>query len=165
MHSCKNQEQILNFVSIATATTLLGCSESTLRRRIADGSVIRKLEAGPNGRLMIDLDSIRPQLPANLTDDDIDLFKTADAGDAVAQTDLALYFLSKNNSKNAIYWLEAAAKQDYANAMHYLGHCYIEGKGVAKDENLGLMWLSKAAVCGHLISQEQMQAIRDKLTS
>ena len=49
--------------------------------------------------------------------------------------------------------------------MHDLGHCNIEGKGMAKNENLGLMWLSKAAVWRHQISQAQMQAIRDKLTA
>ena len=39
----------MDFVSIATATTLLGCSESTLRRRIADGSVMPFLGAvNPN---------------------------------------------------------------------------------------------------------------------
>jgi TPR repeat protein len=154
----------LNWISIATATTLTGCSESTLRRRIAAGSVQRKLEPGANGRLMIDLESIRPLITILMTEDDLALFLAADGGNAIAQTDLALFFLAQDNSKNAIYWLEAAVKQEYANAMHYLGHCYLNGHGVAKDANLGLMWLSKAAVGGHLISQAQMKVIHNRLS-
>lgn len=157
-------EFVLNWISIATATTLTGCSESTLRRRIAAGSVQRKLEPGAYGRLMIDLESIRPLITIAMTEDDLELFLAADGGDATAQTDLALFFLAQDNSKNAIYWLEAAVRQEYSNAMHYLGHCYLNGQGVAKDANLRLMWLSKAAVGGHLISQAQMKAIHDRLS-
>lgn len=153
----------MDFISIATTATLLGCSESTLRRRIADGSVSRTLEAGVNGRLMIDLNSIRAQIPSALTEEDIELFKAADKGNAEAQTDLGLLFLSKNNGKSAIYWFELAVRQDYANAMFFLGHCYLEGKITPKDEDLGLMWLSKAAVGGHLIAQGQMKAIRERV--
>lgn len=154
----------MNWISIATATTLTGCSESTLRRRIADGSVQRKPEPGSYGRLMIDLESILPLVTMEVSEEDLALFLAADDGDAIAQTDLALFFLAQNSSKSAIYWLEAAVRQEYANAMHYLGHCYLTGKGVTKDANLGLMWLSKAAVGGHLISQAQMQAIHNRLS-
>lgn len=113
---------------------------------------------------MIDLESIRPLVTMKVSEEDLALFLAADDGDAIAQTDLALFFLAQNSSKSAIYWLEAAVRQEYSNAMHYLGHCYLTGKGVTKDANLGLMWLSKAAVGGHLISQAQMQAIHNRLS-
>lgn len=112
---------------------------------------------------MVSLESIRPLITTSIREDEVELFLAADDGDAIAQTDLALFFLAQDNTKNAIYWLEMAVRQEYANAMHYLGHCYLTGQGVAKDANLGLMWLSRAAVGGHLISQAQMKAIHNKL--
>ncbi|MGP1665999.1 MAG: tetratricopeptide repeat protein, partial [Rhodanobacter sp.] len=79
---------------------------------------------------------------------------------AGAQTDLAVLFLSNAKPESAVYWLELAAKQDYANAMHLLGRCYTDGNGILKNEDLGIMWIAKAASHGHLISQGQMQALR-----
>ena len=67
-------------------------------------------------------------------------------------------------TRGAIYWLELAARQDYADAMHWLARCYLDGNGVAPDEYLGLMWLSKAAAHGHRISQGQLQVMRDRFT-
>ena len=49
--------------------------------------------------------------------------------------------------------------------MHWLARCYLDGNGVAPDEYLGLMWLSRAAAHGHLISQGQLQAMRDRFTA
>jgi TPR repeat protein len=113
---------------------------------------------------MVDLDSVKPHICIPLDEGDIALIKSADAGDAEAQTDLALLFLAANKFKSAIFWLELAIKKDYANAMYYLSRCYIDGNGVAQDENMGLMWLSKAAVYGSVIAQGLMQAVRKKLT-
>jgi len=134
-----------------------------MRRRIADGVVTRRLEAGENGRSMMDLESIMPHLDLPLEDGDVALIMSADAGTAEAQTDLALKFLLHNNAKGALYWLELAVKQEYANAMYYLGRCYIDGAGVARDENVGLIWLLKAAVGGHAIAGAQMQQVKEQL--
>ncbi|MGZ5028874.1 MAG: hypothetical protein ACXV9T_16965, partial [Methylobacter sp.] len=65
-----------------------------------------------------------------------------------------------NKQKSAVYWLELAAKQSLADAMHLLGRCYLEGNGLAKDENLGIMWIAKAASLGHPIALAQIQSIR-----
>ena len=153
----------MDFISIASAMTLTTWSESTIRRRIADGKLIRKLEACTNGRSMVDLDSIQAHIELKLGEGDLALILAADAGDDQAQTDLALLFLQAGNVKGALYWLELAIKQDNASAMYYLGICHIEGKGVVQDENLGLMWISKAAVHGHLIAQGMLQSMRGKL--
>lgn len=148
-------------VSLATAANLLELNERTLRRRIADGVLPRFSEDVNTNRTMIPFDAIQDQVVIPLEAADLELIEDADAGDAEAQNDLALLFLSSNKPQSAIYWLELAAKQDYADAMHWLGHCYLEGNGMLKDENLGMMWLSKAAAHGHVISQAQMQALRD----
>lgn len=158
-----HQVNNLNSISVATAISLTGWSESTMRRRIADGVVTRRLEAGENGRSMMDLESIMPHLDLPLENGDVELILAADGGVAEAQTDLALKFLLNNNAKGALYWLELSVKQDYANAMYYLGRCYIEGAGVARDENVGLIWLLKAAVGGHVIARAQMQQVKERL--
>lgn len=155
--------QALILISVAAAMTLTEWSESTFRRRIAEGSVRRQLEPGVNGRSMVDFDSIQPHLCLALGEQDLALIAAADAGDAEAQTDLALLFLAANKPKSAIFWLESAIKKEYANAMYYLSRCYFDGNGVAQDENMGLMWLSRAAVEGSIIAREQMQAVRTKL--
>ena len=47
---------------------------------------------------------------------------------------------------------------------YLLGRCHIDGNGVLQDENIGIMWLAKAAAHGHAVSQAQMQAMLDKFT-
>jgi uncharacterized protein len=154
----------LQLISITSATTLTEWSESTFRRRIADGSLTREFESGPAGRAMVTFDSIKPHICVSLEDEDIELIQDADAGNAEAQNDLALIFLGNDKPRSAIYWLELAAKQEYPDAMHWLARCHLDGNGVLRDENLGMMWLAKAAAHGHAISQAQMQAIRNKFT-
>jgi TPR repeat protein len=68
--------------------------------------------------------------------------------------------LENNKPKSAIYWLGLAAKQDFADAMHLLGSCYSKGNGLAKDNNLALMWIAKAASLGHPIAIAQIKSIR-----
>jgi hypothetical protein len=148
-------------VSIATAANLLEQSERTLRRRIAERLLPRLDEDGGTNRTMIPLSAIRDQIVIPLEGGDLELIEDADAGIAEAQSDLALLFLAKDKPHGAIYWLELAAKQDYADAMHSLARCYLDGNGVARNEDFGMMWLAKAAAHGHVISQAQMQSIRE----
>lgn len=113
---------------------------------------------------MIDLEAIKSHACIPLEDDDSHLIQDADTGNAEAQNDLALLFLENSKPRAAIYWLELAAKQDYPDAMHWLGRCHIDGNGVLQDENLGMMWLAKAAAHGHAISQAQMQTMLTRFT-
>jgi len=115
-------------------------------------------------KVKISLEAIRPYICIPIAIEDFHVIERADAGDVEAQTDLALIFLSNMKPENAVYWLKSAAKQDYMNAMHLLGRCYTDGNGLSKDENLGIMWIAKAAAQGHVISQGQMQAIYDRFT-
>lgn len=154
----------MELISLAAAVTLTEWSERTFWRRFADGTVKREAGGNGGGRSLVTLNSIRPYLCLPLNDEEIELVKLAGGGNAEAQNDLALIFLSNNKPKGAIYWLSLAAKQDHTEAMHWLGRCYMEGNGVPKDEDMGIMWLSRAAAFGHVISQGQMQAIRNKFT-
>ncbi|WP_194723874.1 tetratricopeptide repeat protein [Noviherbaspirillum malthae] len=151
----------MNIVSIATAASLIDQSERTLRRRIVDGSLTRLEDESGSNRTMIPFAAIKEQIVIPVVEEDLALIAEADAGRAEAQNDLALLFLSHDKPRSALYWLELAAKQDYPDAMHWLGRCYLEGNGTLKDDNLGLMWLAKAAAHGHAISQVQMEAMRN----
>ena len=155
----------MELISLAAAITLTEWSERTFWRRFADGSVKREIESSGNGKSMVHLESIEAHIAVPLASDDLLLVQQADRGDAAAQNDLALIFLSSGKTRGAIYWLELAARQDYADAMHWLARCYRDGNGVAPDVHLGLMWLSRAAAQGHLISQGQLQVMRDRFTA
>jgi len=152
----------MQFINIATATTLTGWSERTFWRRFADGSVKRDMSSAA-GKSMVEFESIKSHMCIPLSPNDYGLVEAADNGDVAAQTDLALLFLSYDKLKQAISWLEVAVKQEYAAAMRLLGQCYIEGQGVAQDSNLGIMWIARAAAKGDQISQAQMKAILKKI--
>jgi TPR repeat protein len=134
-----------------------------MRRRIADGIVRRRQENCPNGRAMVEFDSILPHIAFPLDGDDLALILRADGGDPEAQTDLGLKFLFNQNPRGALYWLELAVKQDYAAAMYYFGRCHTDGVGVQRNENEGLIWILKAALLGHAIAEAQMQNARERL--
>jgi len=147
----------MEYISLAAAITLTEWSERTFYRKFADRSIVRQTEGG---RTSIAFDSIQPFLCIPLATADILLVHQANTGLAVAQTELALLFLENNKVKSAMYWLDMAAKQDDADAAHWLGRCYIDGNGFEKDDNLGIMWLAKAASLGHIISMQQVLGIR-----
>jgi TPR repeat protein len=161
----QRRKQTVELISLAAAITLTEWSERTFWRRFADGSVKREVESGGNGKSMVHLESIEAHFAIPLAPEDLALVQQADRGDPSAQNDLALIFLAGGKTRGAIYWLELAAKQDCADAMHWLARCYLDGNGVAPDDYLGLMWLSRAAAQGHLISQGQLQAMRDRFTA
>lgn len=146
-------------LSLPAAITLTDWSERTFWRKFADGSLTREMV---NGKTLIDFASIEPHLSLPLEADDLAVLESADAGDAEAQNEMALILLSSDKAKGAIYWLELAAKQNHADAMSLLSQCHMQGNGVAKNENTGVMWLAKAAELGHVIAQQQMAGIRGR---
>jgi hypothetical protein len=146
-------------ISLQTATTLTEWSLRTIRRRIADGSLKCAANNENNHKTMICFDSIKHDICIPLEPDDIELIKSADAGDANSQNDLALLFLENNKPQSAIYWLKLAAQQDFSDAMQLLGSCYLHGNGLPKDNNFALMWIAKAASLGHPIAVAQIQSI------
>lgn len=152
-------------ISLATAITLTEWSKRTLWRRISDGTLTRGDYQGSDDKAKIQLDAIKAYICIPMKADDFFLVELADAGNAEAQTDLALLFLAHAKAASAIHWLELAAKRDYPNAMYLLGRCYTDGLGLASDENVGIMWIAKAAALGHVISRRQMQAMRSSFTA
>lgn len=145
-------------ISIATALSLTRWSERTLWRRLADGTLQRA--SLPSDKVGILLESLLPHCCIDLTPDDLLLLQAADAGDARAQTDLAVLCLSQHQPEHALYWLELAAKQNSPDAMHWLATCHAQGWGVPQDDDLALMWLAKAAAAGHFLAQQQITAIK-----
>lgn len=143
----------MHLINLATTLSLIERSERTLWRLVAEGTIQREII---NGKAFFQLASLIPFLCIPLQNDDFQLIADADAGDAAAQTDLAVIFLSNNKASAAIYWLELAAKQDFPDAMNHLGYCHACGRGLAKDESLGLLWIARAAALGHEISKKQV---------
>lgn len=151
-------------ISLSTAATLTGWSKRTLWRRLSDGTLARSSgqEILDDKKTKIDFATIASHVCIPVAADDIELIERADAGDTEAQTDLAVLFLANNKTESALYWLELAVRQNNAGSMYWLGRCHIDGTGVAIDENLGVMWIAKAASLGHLISQSLMHAMLSK---
>jgi len=150
-------------ISLQAAMTLTELSERTIRRRIADGSLKCASQSGAYNKTLICLESFMPDVGVPLLSSDIDIIEEADEGDAAAQTDLGLLFMSHGKWKSAMYWLEQAAKQSFPDAMQWLGECYLNGLGVDKDEHLAVMWIAKAASLGHAIAKLQIEAMRPNM--
>lgn len=149
----------MHTITLQAAMTLTEWSERTLRRRVADGTVQAANETASSNKTLILLDSIKQDSCIPLQADTLALLKQADAGDAYAQTDLALLFCVHGKTKSGLYWLELAAKQNFADALHWLGYCYLRGEGVAQNDNLAMMWIAKAAAQGHVIARAQIEAL------
>lgn len=151
-------------ISLSTAATLTEWSKRTLWRRISDGTLSRysNNEILDDKKTKIDFQAIKEHICIPLQSEDLALIEKADAGEGEAQTDLAILFLSNDKTESALFWLELSVKQNCANGMYWLGRCYIDGTGVTANENLGVMWIAKAASMGHVISKVLMDAIITK---
>jgi TPR repeat protein len=146
-------------ISLDTAIIVTDTSKRTLWRRLSEGIIARE-EDDERGRAMLVFADVVPVLCISIVLEDHELFINADAGDADAQNDLALLFLESDRPDVALHWLQLAAAQDHADAMHNLGKLYIKGIGIPKNDNLGLMWLAKAAAFGHVIAEQQLTALK-----
>jgi len=148
----------MQYISLAGAATLTAWSERTFWRKLADGSVAR---SPASGRAMIAFDDIKAHICIPLEPEDLLTLEQADSGDVAAQTDTAIVFLQHGKPKSAIYWLDLAVKHGNANAMYLLGRCYTDGSGVPVNEDLGTMWIAKAASLNHVLAQGLMQSMRN----
>lgn len=145
-------------ISLDTVCAITEMSKSTWRRRIAKGDFTR-LADDARGRAMLLWSEIEPHICVPIETEDKQFIVLADAGDAEAQDDIGQLFLMSKKYQAALYWFQQAAQQNNPDAMQWLGHCYINGKGVAKDEHLGIMWIAKAAAQGHMIAQGLMNVL------
>ena len=105
---------------------------------------------------------VAPHCCVPIAPEDQPFILLADAGNASAQDDIGHLFLLAEKHQAAVFWFQQAAQQKNPDAMQWLGHCYVNGKGVPKDENLGMMWMAKAAALGHVIAQGQMKGLIDR---
>lgn len=153
-----HQKMNTTTISIDTTSAITELSRRTWWRRISAGEVNRMAD-DDRGRTMLLWEEVAPHICVPIEPEDKQFILLADAGDADAQDNVGQLFLMSNKYQAAIYWFELAAQQNNADAMQWLGHCYINGKGVPKDENLGMMWIAKAAALGHVIAQGQMKGL------
>lgn len=145
-------------INLEAAASVTQLSKRTLWRRLSDGQITRQ----PNdemGRTMLTFEDLIPMLCIPMAHEDHGLVIEAAAGDANAQTDLALLFLDAGKPDIGLSWLTFAAEQGHPDAMHLLSKLHIQGNGTPKNDSLGLMWLAKAASVGHIIADEQITAL------
>jgi hypothetical protein len=88
--------------------------------------------------------------------------RKAEAGDAIAQFDLAKAYMSgtgvATDPNMALVWLQKSAAQDYFGAEYALGRMYQNGLGkLPKDQHEAASWFRKAA-------KQQNQASQDRLS-
>ena len=145
-------------VSIETAVAVTDRSRRTWWRHVSESKVSR-VDDDARGRAMLPWADVAQEITVPMDAEELAMVLDADAGDAEAQNDLGQIFLHADKYKAALYWLRQAADKDNADAMHWLAHCYFNGKGVPQDNNLGTMWLAKAAAHGHVIAQAQMHGL------
>ena len=162
IHNQPDKISSMPYISLPSAVTLTDLSERTLRRRLAEGLIV-KVNSEDSHKTLISLASIRSDFCLPFEAEQLELIQCADQGDAKAQNDLALFFLDNNKPKSALYWLELAIKQNIVDAMYLMGCCYLNGNGLPKDANLAIMWIAKAAAAGHPIALAQMQSIYPKI--
>jgi len=146
-----------HYISVKSYANLCDLSERTIRRYMATASIEFVTES-PN-RTLIAFNELNKSCTIPLTTEECNLILQADMGNSEAQADLAVLFLTHKKNSQAVYWLNLATKQQHADAMQLLANCFITGLGVKKDNNLALMWLSKAASLGSLLAKKQIEGI------
>lgn len=146
-------------VSVACAITLTGWSESTFRRRFADGTLKRVMEKGGAGRVMVTWASLRPYLAVDWSEAELPQLLAADLGDPAAQREVGLVLLAGGYAKGARQWLIVAAKRNDPEAAYWLCRLHLAGAGVEPDPAAAVRWLAEAARLGHTIAQAQISAL------
>lgn len=144
-------------ISIRTAALIMGRTQRTIWRRIAEKALHPC--GGQGNKTTVRLEDVIAGACIPLTDDDIDVIVRADRGEPDAQTDLALLFLAAGHPAQAIELLDLASARNYPEALYHLARVHINGTAGRADANTGLMWLARAAGAGHAIAIEQMKEV------
>ena len=175
-------------ISLHTAAILTGRSVRTWQRRIEEGLVPR---LGDGVRALVPFEAVQqsmegvPGEAANAwSAQDVQTLVRADQGEALAQAQMGSQFAllalrgaatatppapGHDAGRIAHYFLERAAEQAQADAMHWLGLLYAAGLGPTGDASdadadtsnnaMALMWIAKAAAHGHAIARQQLAAL------
>jgi len=154
----------MDAISLDATIAITTLSRRTWWRRISQ-DVVHRVADDERGRTMLSLDEVVPHICIPIEAEDLGFILRADAGQADAQNDIGQLFSIAGKHDSALYWLQHAVRQDHPDAMQWLGSCYLSGLGVPRDENLGLMWIAKAASHNHAIAQAQIDALRPNTTA
>lgn len=147
-------------ISLDTAARLLGQTKRHIRRRIAEGSLVKVNSSDVHGRTHIPFDAIRMDIGYPLTDEDISAIVQADTGDPVAQQEVALFFLEFGDTERALIWLQMSALSGCADAMLMLGECYIEGLAMPGNGMPAIQWIERAAETGMMLAVGTLAALK-----
>lgn len=171
-------------VSQNTAAALTGRSVRTWQRRVEQGLVERL----GDGKTLVPFAALAPELTVALGAEDLPLLVRADQGEAEAQADMGALLAQTALSVSAgvalqgpagaqdaarspqgaaaVYFLQAAADQGHAEAMHWLALLHAAGLAYGSNghegdggQALALMWLARAAAHGHAIAREQLAGL------
>ena len=148
----------MNAISLDATIAITALSRRTWWRRISQG-MVNRVSDDLRGRAMLCWAEIVPHICIPMKPEDLAYILRADAGQADAQNDIGQLFSIAGKHESSLYWLRQAVRQDHPDAMQWLGSCYLCGAGVPKDENLGLMWIAKAASHNHAIAQAQINSL------
>lgn len=136
---------VMATIRVTTAAALAGVDRRTVRRWLGDGD--------------IDLAALLQKADLRLSAEEAQTALQADSGSADACAELATIFAERGFHSRAVEWWQQAAERGHADAMHWLARAYLDGRGIAPDLNLGLMWLARSASLGHPISKAQTRAL------
>lgn len=151
----------MHWITLETAERLTGLTRRTLWRRVAGNPEWKRNQDDALRTAQIAIEAIRTDLIAvPRDDDDLAVVEAADHGDPDGMNDTALLLLEAGEPAAALHWLQRAAKRGHADAMHWLGRCYVSGDGVPADRDQGIDWLRRSAAAGHVISQQQIDSLR-----
>ncbi|ODS90790.1 MAG: hypothetical protein ABS45_14110 [Comamonas sp. SCN 65-56] len=158
---------------VNTVAALTGRSVRTWQRRMEQGLVVRQAD----GRALVPWTALQAELVAPLAPQDAPLLARADQGEAAAQAQMgALLALAALDALGAApggdggngcsscvvaarYFLEQAAQQGEADAMHWLALLHAAGLCEGDGNAQALMWLARAAAQGHVLAKAQLAGL------
>lgn len=140
-------------ISLKTAISISGLSRRTIWRRIEDGCLTKICAPKKGGMTRLNFEEVLSLSCLPLKQEDHAVIFAADQGDAVAQCDLALLFLTAHRARDAAFWFDQSAQQSYPDAMCFLGRFCLMGKVIPRNVDLGISWLNHAAAKKHLVAQ------------
>ena len=82
--------------------------------------------------------------------------KKAEAGDAIAQYNLALQLEADGKLTEAVTWYQKAAAQKLREAEYNVGYMYAHGEGLPQSDVNAALWFQKAADQGLAVAQHMM---------
>ncbi|MGH6910989.1 MAG: peptidoglycan-binding protein, partial [Phenylobacterium sp.] len=95
--------------------------------------------------------------------------RAAEAGDAAAMHNLALYYFrgegGAQDTAAAAGWFRKAAERGVVDSQYNLGQLYLAGSGVRRDFAEAYKWFSIAAAAGDASSRGAAMALEDNLST